>query len=185
MRPTSSTLNTALCGLLAAAVPFALTACNGGNDQERANPSQISAVATDDSAASAGENPTEGSDSTDGSSEPASASSGADRDTVPEEYEEALASARNFTKWGGISEKKLYERLTYEDRPEGAREPYSPEAARYACDNVGVDWNEQALRVARTIREGMPISDDELYEVLVDEAHAFTPEQARYAIDHV
>ena len=46
-----------------------------------------------------------------------------------------------------------------------------------------MDWNEQALKQARSYLETFPMSDQELREQLISEfGGQFTPEQADYAL---
>ena len=62
-------------------------------------------------------------------------------------------------------------------------EGYSESEARYAADNCGADWYEQAVRCAESYLDTMPFSRSELIGQL--EYEGFTGEQARYAVSQV
>ena len=77
-----------------------------------------------------------------------------------------------------FSEAGLFEQLTSEY---GSKFP--EHAARYAVENVKVDWNQQALLAAISYRETLAMSNDAIWDQLVSEyGSQFTPEQADYAI---
>lgn len=104
-----------------------------------------------------------------------------DDSDVPREYANALKSAQNYVDIMAFSEAKLYEQLTSE-----YGEQYPEDAAKYAIENVEVDYNEEALQSAKNYQETMPMSDDGLYDQLTSEyGELFTAEQAQYAIDNL
>jgi len=61
----------------------------------------------------------------------------------------------------------------------------SPEAAQYAVDTVGVDWQENAVKKAKQYRDGgMPV--ETLHDQLTSEyGEQFTVEEADYAMAHL
>lgn len=100
---------------------------------------------------------------------------------VPREHRNALKSAQNYIDLMPFSEKGLFEQLTSE-----FGDQYPEDAAKYAIENVVVDYNEEALEAAMNYQELMPMSDQELFEQLTSEyGEQFTEEQARYAIDNL
>lgn len=86
------------------------------------------------------------------------------------EQENALKSAKRYLEVMPFSHKGLIEQLEYEQ--------YSTEAATWAVNNCGADWNEQAAKSAKRYLEIMPFSRQELIEQL--EYEGFTNEQAVY-----
>ncbi|GAB3085207.1 Ltp family lipoprotein [Corynebacterium aquatimens] len=100
---------------------------------------------------------------------------------VPADHKKALEEAERYLAVIPFSYEGLYDQLISEY---GAQA--SPEAARYAVDNVDADWNEQALRAAEQYVKVLDMSDEELFDQLThDFGGKFTPEQARYAIEHL
>lgn len=103
------------------------------------------------------------------------------KESVPREYKNALKSAENYLSVMPFSELGLYEQLTSE-----YGDKYPAEAARYAIENVKVNYKEQALRAALNYLDIMPMSDQELFDQLTSEyGEKYTDEQARYAIDNL
>lgn len=101
--------------------------------------------------------------------------------TVPEEYKSALKKAKSFTDEMNLSKVRLYEMLTstsdYYDTH------FTPEAAQYAVDNVGVDWKESALKRAKLYRKAASLSTEGIYDELT--AMEYTEEEIQYAIDNL
>lgn len=62
---------------------------------------------------------------------------------IPTEYKSALRQAQSYLDYTPFSQAGLYDQLTSQYGGQ-----FSPEAAQYAVDNVGADWNQQALRAA-------------------------------------
>ena len=59
-------------------------------------------------------------------------------------------------------------------------------AAQYAIKHVKANWKENALMKAKTYYEDMSMSKDAIYDQLISEyGEQFTPEQAKYAIEHL
>lgn len=85
----------------------------------------------------------------------------------------ALESARTYLSLMHFSHDGLIEQLEYEG--------YSSEAATYAADHCGADWNEQAVRSAEQYLDLMAFSQEGLAEQL--EFEGFTAEQAAYGAE--
>ncbi|QIL49819.1 hypothetical protein G7082_13250 [Vagococcus hydrophili] len=78
----------------------------------------------------------------------------------------------NYT---AFSKSNLYDQLLFEKSSE--------DSAQFAIDNIEVDWNQQALKKAKSYLEYSSFSDAGLYDQLIFEK--FTEEQARYAMDNL
>lgn len=87
----------------------------------------------------------------------------------------ALGSAESYISYMGFSYNGLIEQLEYEG--------YSTEAATYAADNCGADWNEEAAESAQSYMEFMSFSRQGLIDQLLYEG--FTQEQAEYGASAV
>ena len=101
---------------------------------------------------------------------------------IPVEYKNALIKAESYAKTMHMSKAAIYEQLTSE-----YGERFPKDAAQYAIDNLNsINWNENALKKAQSYQENMHMSKDAIYDQLVSEyGEKFTPEQARYAVDHL
>ena len=100
---------------------------------------------------------------------------------VPQEYAEALRTAREALHVTWYSYDELYDELTSEHV-----HGYSEEAARYALDTLDVDWKGQALAVAQLQVNGRGISRAGLLDYLSgDLGKGYTADEARYAAEHV
>lgn len=96
----------------------------------------------------------------------------------PIEHNNALIKAEQYIKSSNFSKEKLYEQLIFEEYPQ--------ESARYAVENIKVDWNDQALKQAKKYQELQPMPISELKEQLTSSSgENFTPEEAEYAIQHL
>lgn len=82
----------------------------------------------------------------------------------------ALRSAKEYLDIMSFSYSGLREQLKYEG--------YSDEETKYAADNCGADWNEQAAKSAKDYIELMSFSKQGLIEQL--EYEGFTHSQAEY-----
>lgn len=103
------------------------------------------------------------------------------KNSLPRDYESALAEARSYIKAMDFSYAGLYDQLTSEY---GGK--YSAEAAQYAMDNLEVDWNAEALGSAQNYIDVMAFSHAGLYDQLTSKhGEQFTPEQAQYALDNI
>lgn len=91
------------------------------------------------------------------------------------EMENALASAKSYLKYSSFSRQGLIEQLEYEK--------YSTEAATYAVDNCGANWNEQAAKKAESYLKYSSFSRQGLIDQL--EYEGFTHEQAVYGVEAV
>lgn len=87
----------------------------------------------------------------------------------------ALDTALNYLDTMAFSYSGLIEQLEFEG--------YSYDAAVYAVDNCGADWNEQAARKAQEYLDVMSFSYSELVEQL--EFEGFTRSQAEYGANKV
>lgn len=91
---------------------------------------------------------------------------------VPREYVRALDSAESYLSFTAFSRSGLAEQLEFEG--------YGPEAAEYAVENVGADWNEQAVLAAESYLDFTSFSRQGLVDQLIYEG--YTPEQAEYGV---
>lgn len=87
----------------------------------------------------------------------------------------ALASAENYIDLMGFSYSGLIDQLEFEG--------YSTDAATYAADNCGADWNEEAAESAQNYMDVMSFSRQGLIDQLIYEG--FTQEQAEYGASAV
>ncbi|MGX4655154.1 Ltp family lipoprotein [Micromonospora sp. SCSIO 07396] len=95
------------------------------------------------------------------------------------ERENAIRSAREYLKIGAFSRKRLIEQLS-SDVGEG----YSLDAATYAVDSLGIDFNEQAVRSAREYLKTGAFSRKRLIEQLSsDVGEGYSLDAATYAVD--
>ena len=99
--------------------------------------------------------------------------------------EEAVACAQDYLKYTAFSRQGLIDQL---DSDYGSQ--FTEDEATYAVDyleeNNLVDWNEQAVRSAKSYLEFMEFSRKELIDQLSSEyGSGFTEEQAIYAADQV
>ncbi|WP_313811829.1 Ltp family lipoprotein [Glutamicibacter sp.] len=97
------------------------------------------------------------------------------------EYQMALNQAQQYSDEYWMSESAIFSVLV-----DPAEDGFSEEAANYALDNVDADWNENALLVARYLREEEHLSVDEIRDQLLSvEFEAFTIDQVKYAMSHL
>lgn len=96
--------------------------------------------------------------------------------------EAALGEADALLAADPYSKQALFDLLTSQEG--GA---YPQEAAQYAVENIGVDWNGEALRAAEKIRENNPeATADDIFSSLTDDNEwAFTEEEAQFAVDSI
>ena len=95
--------------------------------------------------------------------------------TVTTEMKNALATAQSYLKYTAFSREGLIGQLEYEN--------FSHDAAVYAVDHVGADWNEQAAKKAESYMKYSSFSRERLIEQL--EHEGFTHEQAVYGVTAV
>ena len=95
--------------------------------------------------------------------------------TVSVGKKNALSSAKQYLNYMSFSYEGLKEQLEYEG--------YSSEEAKYAVDNCGADWKEQAAKKAQDYLDYMSFSRSELINQL--EYEGFTSSQAQYGVDKV
>lgn len=95
-----------------------------------------------------------------------------------DEFEKALKDAKMYDNLFHFSEKRLYGQLIYEG--------YSEEAVQYAIDKANIDYELNAWKVAKELKEDCSISSDIIYEMLTsDYKYMFRPNEAKYAIDNL
>lgn len=94
---------------------------------------------------------------------------------VSREFSNAKKKANEYLKVSNFSKEGLYDQLIFEKFPE--------DAARYAVDNIEVDWSSYAAARAVDYLDVSSFSDEGLYDQLIHDK--FTEEQARYAIDNL
>ena len=102
-------------------------------------------------------------------------------DNIPTEYKSALRKAKLYSDTMNMSKAGIYDQLTSE-----YGEKFTVEAAKYAIDNITVDWKENALKKAKLYQETMSMSPAAIYDQLTSEyGEKFTAEEAQYAIDNL
>ncbi len=110
---------------------------------------------------------------------PAAAPAAAKPD-VPREYQNALESAKSYSKFMHMSKKAIYDQLT------GEYDKFPAEAAQYAVDNLQVDYKANALASAKSYQKTMHMSSEAIRSQLTSEyADKFTAEEADYAVTHL
>lgn len=85
---------------------------------------------------------------------------------------DALSQAKNYISFTGFSREGLIKQLEFEG--------YSQEEATYGADNCGADWNDMAVKKAKSYTSGdyFAYSENGLIKQL--EYEGFTPEEASY-----
>ena len=95
-------------------------------------------------------------------------------------YKKALSEAQQLSDQMYQSKKKIFFSLT--SRTYG----FSDDEARYAVDNIIVDWKKNALLKANSYERIAPWSKKRLYNQLTsDYGERFTNDEAQYAVDNV
>ena len=108
-------------------------------------------------------------------SEPTGDNASDSSDAVPLEYQNALSKARDYLEYTAFSYSGLIDQLEYEQ--------FSIEAATYAADNCGADWNEQAAEKAQDYLDFSSFSRQGLIDQLVYDG--FTQDQSEYGVTAV
>lgn len=90
------------------------------------------------------------------------------------EYKKALSTAKSYVKSSEYSKEELIKTLEHSK--------FSKGAAKYAAENCGANWNEQALKRAKKIR-GRYNSAKILEDMLI--SYGFTYSEAKYASDRI
>lgn len=87
----------------------------------------------------------------------------------------ALSSAQSYLRSSAFSYEGLIDQLEYEG--------FSSSEAKYGADNCGADWDEQAVKSAKSYTSH---SSGFSYEGLLEqlEYEGFTSSQAKYGVDH-
>jgi Host cell surface-exposed lipoprotein len=78
---------------------------------------------------------------------------------VPREYKSALNKASSYATTMHMSKEGVYQQLISE-----YGEKFTPEAAKYAIDNVVADWNTNALVKAKNYQETMSMSPAAIHD---------------------
>ncbi|MBF0779770.1 MULTISPECIES: Ltp family lipoprotein [unclassified Granulicatella] len=91
------------------------------------------------------------------------------------QQQNAIKTAESYLQYTSFSKAGLIEQLKFEK--------YSDEDARFAVENIEVDWNAQALKKAKEYLDYSSFSDEGLYDQLIYEK--FTESEARYAISNL
>lgn len=100
---------------------------------------------------------------------------------VPQEYQNALKKAEQYSDVMHMSKQGIYDQLTSE-----YGEGFPAEAAQYAVDNLDADYKANALEKAKSYYIDMSMSKDAVYDQLVSEyGEQFTAEEAQYAVDNL
>ena len=92
------------------------------------------------------------------------------------ELKEALDKAKSYDKSLNLSYSAMEKKLLEED--------FSEKAIKYALDNVGIDWKQNALEKAKEYAKAPLISRKVIYEKLHYE-NGFKDPEVNYAIDNV
>lgn len=103
-------------------------------------------------------------------------------DSVSVEYINALINGIEYAENMHMSKHDVYEQLC---SPYG--ENFSEDAAAWAVAHMSdIDWKANALATAKTYRNDMHMSRNEVYEQLTSDAgENFTQEEADYAVAHM
>lgn len=103
------------------------------------------------------------------------------RQDIPAEYKSALNKATSYANTLHMSKKGVYDQLISE-----YGEKFTPEAARYAVDNVKADWNANALAKAKNYQDQQSMSSAAIRTQLISlYGEKFTEAEADYAITHL
>lgn len=103
-----------------------------------------------------------------------------DISNVSPEFKAALNKAQIYSDMMYLSKNGLFKQLTSE-----YGEKFPEDAAKYAIDNINVDWKQNALKKAENYSI-MYLSKKGLYKQLVSSAgENFTETEAQYAIDNI
>lgn len=104
-----------------------------------------------------------------------------EKPSVPTEYLNALEQAYQYGETMNMSKDGIYDQLTSEYGGQ-----FEKDAAKYAVDNVKIDWNANAVVQAKEYSKSMNMSKKAVYDQLVSEyGGKFTKKQAQYGVDHM
>ena len=96
---------------------------------------------------------------------------------VPKEYKTAVTKAKQYASTVYMSKEGLRAQLVSFDK-------YSQEAADYAVENSGIDYNKQAVEKAKQYQDTVAMSPDAIRDQLVN-FDKFTQEEADYAVQNL
>jgi hypothetical protein len=100
---------------------------------------------------------------------------------VSSEFKAALKKAQTYSDRMHMSKQGLYNQLT-----SAYGEKFPEDAAKYAIENINVDWNKNALEKAKSYATKMHMSKQGVYDQLVSEfGEKFLPEEAQFAVDNL
>ena len=103
------------------------------------------------------------------------------KELIEEEYTLALEQANSYSDTLSMSKQGIYNQLISEH---GGN--FTKEAAKYAIDNIQVNWNNNALESAKSYQKTLEMSLDEIYDQLISQyGGQFTKKEAQYAVDNL
>lgn len=133
----------------------------------------------DDSGSTTSSSTSQASQSEKSTSKDKSASTKKKEPELTSSQKNALRSAEQYVELAGISKKGLIQQLS-----SSAGEDYSKADAKFAANNVDVDYKAEAVEAAKAYLEQSPMSKSALIQQLSSSAgENFTDAQARYAAD--
>lgn len=104
-----------------------------------------------------------------------------ENELVEEEYTLALEQANLYSDTFSMSKQGIYNQLISEH---GGN--FTEEVAKYAIDNIQVNWNNNALESAKSYKKTLEMSLDEIYDQLISQyGGQFTKEEAQYAVENL
>ena len=93
----------------------------------------------------------------------------------------AADRAQSYAEYAYLSQQRVREMLNGE-----FGNGFTDEETDYAMEQLAdFDWNVNALSNAKTLRDDMGYSEDEIRETLASDVYAFTSEQVDYAMAHI
>lgn len=99
--------------------------------------------------------------------------------TLRQEYLQAIQEAKEISQKKHESKKMIYTRLTFDIN----HKPFSPEVAKYAVENAGIDYKQNALLMSEEFAKRYRWSSREFRKQLNNEG--FTAEEINYAMKNL
>ena len=96
---------------------------------------------------------------------------------VSAEFKNAVKKAQSYDKTVHLSREGMKTQLVNFDK-------FPEDAADYAVENAGIDWNKAAIEKAKSYQSTVGMSNDGLKQQLTT-FEKFTEEEAQYAIDNM
>ena len=87
----------------------------------------------------------------------------------------ALSAANNYLSFTAFSKTGLFDQLKFEG--------YTDSEAKYAVENCGADWKEQAVKAAQSYLSFMAFSNSGLIDQL--KYDGYTEEEAKYGVENI